>query len=238
MTGRLVPHPASFPTDPPRDPDSAWAVATHDWQAFAEVTSMINHWDRPSWRPGTRAVYWLLTFSTPLLVDQARQCQEAIRHLGFDAIGMRRLHLTLGRIGLSDALFRSQLTSLAAEVRRHRLPPEFPLSAIPMTASRGAVRYSVAPWTPVITLHARLAQASSTIGLPPMDSSGYLRPHLGIAYCNRSLSASEVRAAVEPLRLLPPVPLLVDRVQLVEMWRVQGAYHWQVLEEISLPSAA
>ncbi|WP_225887534.1 2'-5' RNA ligase family protein [Streptomyces canus] len=238
MTIRLVPHPASFPADPPPDPDSAWAVAAHDWHAFDEVTSMVNHWDRPSWRPGMRAVYWLLTFSTPLLVDHVRQCQEAIRHLCFDAIGMRSLHLTLGRIGVADALPRSQLTNLAAEVRRHRLPPGFPLSAIPMTASRGAVRYSVAPWTPVITLHSRLARASSTIGLPPMDSSGYLRPHLGIAYCNRPLPASEVRAAVETLRLLPPVPLLVDRVQMVEMWRVEGAYHWQVLEEILLPTAA
>ncbi len=62
------------------------------------------------------------------------------------------------------------------------------------------------------------------IGLPPMESSGYLRPHLGLAYCNRSMTASEVRAAVEPLRLLPLVPLLVDRVQMVEMWRVEGAY--------------
>ncbi|WP_309228155.1 2'-5' RNA ligase family protein [Streptomyces lunaelactis] len=236
MTVRLMPHPASFPADPPPDPDSAWAVATHDWHAFDEVTSMVNHWDRPSWRPGRRAVYWLITFSTPLLIDHARQCQEAIRHLGFDAIGMRSLHLTLGRIGLSDALSRSQLTSLAAAVRRYCLPPEFPLSAIPMTASRGAVRYSVAPWTPVITLHARLARASNTIGLPPMGGSRFVRPHLGIAYCNRSLPASEVRAAVEPLRLLPPVPLLVDRVQMVEMWRVEGAYHWQVLEEILLPT--
>jgi len=40
------------------------------------------------------------------------------------------------------------------------------------------------------------------------------------------------------LRLLPLVPLLVDRVQMVEMWRVEGAYHWQVVEEILLPTAA
>lgn len=237
MTVRLVPHPASFPADPPPDPDSAWAVAAHDWNAFDQVTTMVDHWDRPSWRPGMRAVYWLLTFSSPHLADQARQCQEAIGHLGFDAIGMRSLHVTLGRVAPADVLSRSQLNGLAAVVRRQHLPHGFALSAIPMTASRGAVRYSVAPWTPVITLHSQLARASSAVGLPRMSSSAHLRPHLGIAYCNRSLPASEVRAAIEPLRLLPPVPLFVDRVQMVEMWRVEGAYDWQVVEEISLPTA-
>jgi 2'-5' RNA ligase len=237
VTVRLVPHPASFPTDPPPDPDSAWGIAAHDWHAFDQVTTMIDHWDRPNWDPEMRAIYWLLTFSSPLLVDHAQQCRSVIRHLDLDEIDRESLHLTLGRIGLIDALPRSQLRRLAAAVRRQRLPHGFPLSAIPMTASRGAVRYSVARWTPVLALHAQLARASSTAGLPPMSSSGYLRPHLGIAYCNRSLPASEVRAAIEPLRLLPPVPLFVDRVQMVEMWRTDAAYHWQIVEEMPLPAA-
>jgi hypothetical protein len=39
------------------------------------------------------------------------------------------------------------------------------------------------------------------------------------------------------LRLLPPVPLFVDRVQMVEMWRTDAAYHWQIVEEMPLPAA-
>ncbi|MGA5442291.1 2'-5' RNA ligase family protein [Streptomyces griseoincarnatus] len=236
MTVRLVPHPASFPADPPPDPDNDWTVAAHDWSAFDQVTTMVNHWDRPNWGPGMRAVYWLLTFSSPLLVSHARQCQAGIRHLGFDEIEMQSLHLTLGRIGPASEVSLAQLRSLATMVRRQRLPHGFPLSAIPMSASRGAVRYSVAPWTPVLALHAELAQASSAVGLPPLRATGFLRPHLGIAYCNRALPASEVRAAIEPLRMLPPVQLFVDRVQIVEMWRVEGAYRWQVVEGIPLPA--
>ncbi|MEU0110614.1 2'-5' RNA ligase family protein [Streptomyces sp. NPDC006251] len=238
MTVRLVPHPASFPVDPPPDLDSAWALAAHDWRAFDQVTTMVNHWDRPGWGPGIRAVYWLLTFSSPLLVDHAQHCQAAVRHLGFDEIDKEGLHLTLGRIGLADALSRAQLKNLASAAGRQRLPHGFALSAIPMTASRGAVRYSVAPWTPVLALHAELAQASRAVGLPPLSATAHLRPHLGIAYCNRTLPASEVRAAIEPLRMLPPVQLFVDRVQIVEMWRVEGAYRWQVVEEIPLPATA
>ncbi|MDQ1043337.1 2'-5' RNA ligase family protein [Streptomyces sp. V4I2] len=178
------------------------------------------------------AFYWLLTFSSPRLADHAQQCQDAIRHLAFHEISTESLHLTLGRIGLTDGLPRTRIRSLADAVRRQRLPHGFPLSA-----SRGAVRYSVAPWAPVLALHAQLARASSTVGLPPMSASGYLRPHLGIAYCNRSLPASEVRAAIEPLRLLPPAPLFVDRVQIVEMRRADGAYRWQTVEEVLLQTA-
>lgn len=237
MTVRLVPHPASFPVDPPSAPDSAWSIASHDWYAFDQVTTMVDHWDRPNWTPGMRAFYWLLTFSSPRLADHAEQCQDAIRHLAFDEISTERLHLTLGRIGLTDTLSRTNIRSLADTVRRQRLPRAFPLSAIPLSASRGAVRYSVAPWTPVLALHAQLARASSTVGLAPMGASGYLRPHLGIAYCNRSLPASEVRAAIEPLRLLPPAPLFVDRAQIVEMRRADGAYHWQMVDEVLLQTA-
>lgn len=236
MTVRPATDPGAFPADPPSDPDCAGAIATHDWAAFGQVTTMVNHWSRPNWSPGTRAVYWLLTFSEPLLVGQVQECQAAIRHLGFDEIDRQSLHLTLGRIGLAEDLSLPQLKRLAAAVPRHRLPPAFPMTAIPMTASRGAVRFSVAPWTPVIVLHATLARAGRDAGLPPMNPSEYLRPHLGSAYCNRSLPASEVRATIEPLRRLPPVPLLVDRVQIVEMWRIEGAYQWRVVEEVSLPA--
>ncbi|MFG2783788.1 2'-5' RNA ligase family protein [Streptomyces prunicolor] len=197
---------------------------------------MVDHWDRTNWAPGTHAFYWLLTFSSMRLADHAQQCQDAIRHLAFDEISTESLHLAIGRIGPTD-LSRTHIRSLADAVRRQRLPHRFPLSAIPLSASRGAVRYSVAPWTPVLALHAHPARASSTIGLPPMSASGYLRPHLGIAYCNRSLPASEVRAAIEPLRLLPAAPLFVDRVQIVEMRRADGAYHWQTVEEVSLQTA-
>lgn len=37
MTARLATDPGAFPADPPSDPDSAGAIATHDWAAQVEA---------------------------------------------------------------------------------------------------------------------------------------------------------------------------------------------------------
>ncbi|MER6548652.1 2'-5' RNA ligase family protein [Streptomyces sp. NPDC001250] len=209
-------------------------IAEHDWAAFDAVEEMKDHWDRPGWTSSTRAYYWMLTFpdATPL-IDHAGRCQKELRHLAFDDIDADGLHLTLGRIGRVDEIDSRHLDRLVAEAHERR-PEDFTLRAVPMTASRGAIRYSVAPWTPVIQLHAALSVAGSESGIPARKPTSVLRPHLGIAYCNRPISAETVRDAIRPLREREAVDVPVRRVQLVELRREDRAYRWQVIQSLEL----
>lgn len=231
---RLTADPGAFPPTPPPSTTDATLIAEHDWAAFDAVEEMKDHWDRPGWTSSTRAYYWMLTFpnATPL-IDHAGQCQKELRHLAFDDIDADGLHLTLGRIGRVDEIDSGHLDRLVAEVHVRR-PERFSLRAVPLTASRGAIRYSVAPWAPVIQLHEDLSAAGAASGIPPRKPTSALRPHLGIAYCNRAISADIVRDAVRPLRELDAVDVPVQRVRLVELRREGRAYRWQVIHSLEL----
>ncbi|WP_327356349.1 2'-5' RNA ligase family protein [Streptomyces sp. NBC_01304] len=195
---------------------------------------MTNHWDRPGWTSSTRAYYWMLTFpDADLLIDQARHCQKELRPLGFDDVDEDALHLTLGRIGTVEQVAPGQLHRLIAAAHAAR-PEAFNLRAVPLTASRGAIRYSVAPWISTIDLHAALSRAGSVVGLSPKKPTSALRPHIGIAYSNRRMPAHLVRDAVLPLRALDSVTVPVRRVQLVELRREGHTYRWDVIHELEL----
>lgn len=224
----------AFPPAPPGSIDDPQVIAAHDWAAFDTVRQMKNHWDRPGWTETTRAYYWMLSFqNVPELLKQARFSQQELQHLQFDAIDEHGLHLTLGRIGRAEEVTSRQLDELCA-VASNGLPPAFDLSAIPMTASRGAIRYSVAPWTPLIALHASLAAMGERYGLPFRKPTSVLRPHVGIAYCNRIVDANAVRDAIRPLRDLPSVTVPIEHVELVELRREERAYRWRTLHVLPM----
>ncbi|MFE3638133.1 2'-5' RNA ligase family protein [Streptomyces sp. NPDC059168] len=209
-------------------------IAEHDWAAFDAVEEMKDHWDRPGWTSSTRAYYWMLTFPDAVpLIEHAGQCQKELRHLAFDDIDADGLHLTLGRIGRVDEIDSGHLDRLIAKAHERR-PECFTLRAVPLTASRGAIRYSVAPWTPVLHLHEALSAVSAESGIPPRKPTSLLRPHLGIAYCNRPIPADVVREAIRPLRGLDAVDVPVRRARLVELRREDRAYRWQVVHSLEL----
>lgn len=224
----------AFPPALPPDPNDPCVVSAHDWDAFAAVDEMVNHWDRPGWTSATRAYYWMLTFRDAIpLISQARHCQRELRHLDFDEIDEDGFHLTLGRIGLVNDVSSQQLERLIANVLKRGIE-RFTLQAIPLTASRGAIRYTIAPWHPVLQLHAALAAAGIESGLPMDKPTTSLRPHVGLAYCNQTMPAREVRAAILPLRGLDAVEMDVHQAQLVELRREHRAYRWQVVHTLPL----
>lgn len=223
----------AFPPTPPTRSNDPHAVAAHDWQAFANVTHMVNHWERPGWRPGTRAFYWMLIPDSEPFIAQVLECQRTLSHLRFDAVGRANLHLTLGRIGDASTVSQAALRNLGAEAR-DVVPASFDLAAIPLTASTGAIRYSVAPWDPILELHAALGVAGKRHGVIQDRSVASLRPHIGIAYCNRPFSADAVRADLFPLRSLPPVLMRMCNVQLVELRRIGNSYIWTTIHRIPL----
>ncbi|WP_371591243.1 2'-5' RNA ligase family protein [Streptomyces sp. NBC_00470] len=208
-------------------------MARHDWSAFCQLDSMHSHWKRPGWSPTTRAYYWMLTFDAAAFGEQLELCRQAIRHLPFDLIDDEGLHLTLGRVGPAHDIGQAAAERLAHRAQ-HRIPEAFDLKAAPLTASRGAARYSVAPWTPLLALHEHLAQATTATGLPPLKPTSHLRPHIGIGYCSQTLATRPVRNALAPLRKLPPVTVRVDSVDLVLLRREPGAYRWDTVHSLPL----
>ncbi|WP_406349571.1 2'-5' RNA ligase family protein [Streptomyces sp. NBC_01597] len=230
----LTASPTAFPAAPPPSTDDPHIIAAHDWAAFGSVDQMNNHWDRPGWHSSTRAYYWMLTFAdAAALTEQMRSCQQRLASLEFDLIDEDGLHLTLGRIGLANEVSGAQLHTLRTRASA-RLPDAFTISAVPMAASRGAIRYSVAPWTPLINLHSDLSLASDQCGLPLKKPTSVLRPHIGIAYCNRTQNAHEVREAIRPLRDLPAITVQIRQVELVELRREDRAYRWRTLAVLPL----
>ncbi|WP_328732808.1 2'-5' RNA ligase family protein [Streptomyces caniferus] len=228
---------ASFPPAPPPSLADPSVIAAHEWAAFGNVSEMVNHWDRPGWTASTRAYYWMITFpGASALIQRARQCQQALRSLAFDDIDEDGLHLTLGRIGSSTEISLDQLDLLIASVQVDA-SSSVSLQAVPMTASRGAIRFSVAPWTPLVDLRIMLAEAGENAGRPLRKPTSGFRPHIGISYCNRAIPAATVRDMVGPLRGLDAVEAEVKQVHIVELRREPSAYRWDVIRTLDLPTA-
>jgi 2'-5' RNA ligase len=226
--------PAAFPARPPADVSEPAVVAACDQAAFDAVETMVDHWDRPGWTAQTRAYYWMLTFpDSPTLADLARRCQQHLAPLGLDPVPDDGLHITLTRVGSAEALPLGRLDDvISAAVPL--LPEDFRLCAVPLAGSRGAVRLTVAPWGPVLTLHAGLSESMTALGLNPSKPTALFRPHLSLAYNNRSRPAAPVIEAVTALRDLPSVDLHVQDVQLVELRREDRAYRWDVVKSVPL----
>ncbi|MGV9266697.1 2'-5' RNA ligase family protein [Kitasatospora sp. NPDC003701] len=223
----------SFPPDPPGDLDDAAAIVHTDQQAFDAVERMGDHWARPGWSDRTRRLYWMLTFDDRELIDRAAQCQHALADLGLDQVPADGLHLTVLRIGDASAVTPATVDALAERVAALALP-RLPLLAHPLAGSRGAVRFSVTPWTDLVALHAQLAQAGLELGVPGGSSTARFRPHLGIAYNPVERDAQPVVEAVSALRRFAPVSVTVEAVDLVELRRERSAYRWTVLRRVPL----
>ncbi|MFC7306839.1 2'-5' RNA ligase family protein [Streptomyces monticola] len=231
---RLESDPSAFPSALPPSTTDPKVIAEHDWAAFGELEKMTNHWDRPGWTPSTRAYYWMLTFpDAAALADLAQDCQTKLKHLRFDDIAPEGLHLTLGRIGLVDQIPATHPELLAAAVH-DSAPSAFALDAIPLTASRGALRFSVAPWDPVVALHETLSHITAKAGSSLRRPTSALRPHIGISYCNRPIAASTVRESLRPLRSLPSAEVPVEHIRIVELRREDRAYRWRTLHSVRL----
>ena len=223
---------------PPSLADPA-AIRDYDWQAFCQVKTLVNHWDRPGWTPGRRAWYWFVTFDQhPTLTALAQHCQQRLAHLGLDPVPLNGLHLTLARVGFTDELAAEHALAAAAAARQACAGlPAFPVSIGPLAGSRGAVRFTVTPWDRLVELHRRLTQATTAAldGHAP-DPGAPFRPHVSIAYNPRPRPAGPVIDAVAALRHLPPAQALVTAARLVCLRRQGRAYRWEVTATVPLDS--
>ncbi|MFE1189997.1 2'-5' RNA ligase family protein [[Kitasatospora] papulosa] len=238
MSPELDTDPSAFPSAPPVSLDDPEVIVENDWRAFQGVERTADHWDRPGWSDEQRSYYWMHTFPDPgELLQRTQHCQHVLQHLGMDPVPADGLHVTVLRVGAADQVSTAQLEHLL-DLTQELPVAAFHVLAHPLAGSRGAVRYSLTPWKPLIRLHAALHTAGKQAGVPGGAPTTAFRPHLGIAYSNRERSAAAVIDAVAPLRSLPPVPLHFTAVDLVELRRQDRAYRWRIIRSVPLPSAA
>ncbi|KOT46885.1 hypothetical protein ADK41_00775 [Streptomyces caelestis] len=224
----------AFPCAPPADLDDSSVIVEHDWRAFQAVDRMKNHWDRPGWSEQQHAYYWMLTFAdASALLRRAEHCQGALERLGMDPVPADGLHVTMLRIGAAEQVSQPQLEHLIS-LAEHLPVSGFRILAHPLAGSRGAVRFSLTPWRPLVGLHAALCTLGAQAGVPGGKPTSAFRPHLGVAYNNAERSAAPVIDVVSQLRSLPPVGLDVSSVDLVRLRRQGRAYRWETIRTLPL----
>jgi 2'-5' RNA ligase len=195
---------------------------------------MVNHWQRPGWTPGRQAYYWYLTFDSIDLERLAKHCQDRLRLPYLDPVPLEELHLTLPRVGWSDEIsadVAEAVADAATAACTHMRP--FILNVGPLAGSAGAVRLSVSPWEPVMTLYHGLQDAIHAVRGDTNDE-GEFRPHIGVAYSNSAVSTDPLIGAIHPLRELPTVDVTVTKADLVLLRRRGRTYTWSTVRSLPL----
>lgn len=218
---------STFPGAPPADPDDPASVAQHDQTAFEQVEQMLCHWDRPH----RRSYHWMITLDQePRAIELSQCCQAILPEDGLDLIPPESLHLTVRRFGYVDEVPVGKLDTAVATVREHcQGASPFRLSLLPLAGSPGALRLSVAPWSPLLSLHRAVSAAS---GYDEVDPLSLYRPHVGVAYSSRVQPPGPFVAAARDARSLPSAKIAISELRLVELYRADHQYRWRVLERL------
>jgi 2'-5' RNA ligase len=226
-----------FPAGIPADIDDHGLIAANDWAAFENVGEMVNHWERPGWHDGRRSYHWILSFAESAeLSTMAQECSQACSRHAFDQVPLDALHLTIRRAGFTDEIDQDTVDAIFA--RAESLCSElgtFPLTVGPLAASRGAVRFSVAPWSDLFEIYDAIGAASRSVtGRESPSARESFRPHVSIAYSRARQEAETLRRSIACYRSLPSISCKVSRVELVELRRESAAYRWNVIREVDL----
>lgn len=226
-----------FPPKPPACQDDLASVSDNDWNAFLALGSMVNHWDRPERPPGRGSYHWMLALGNrESLAERVMQDQGSLSGPGLDPSPVHSIHMTLGRVGFIDELHPRAvevLTRLAVTpLTQHR---GFELQIGPLTGSRGALRYSVAPWTPLLRVHSTLSRITrmATGHAEDLETPSF-RPHVSIAYSNRVQPVGEVVDRILPLRDRETFSMHISSVELVVLYRDDRSYHYETVGQFKL----
>lgn len=219
---------STFPATAPADPNDPTCVAQHDQAAFEQVEQMLCHWDRPH----RRSYHWMITLDQqPRAIELSQRCQAVFPEDGLDLIPPESLHLTVRRFGYVDEVPVDKLDTAVATVIEHcQGASPFRLHMLPLAGSPGALRFSVAPWSPLLSLHRAVSVASGYDEVNPLT---LYRPHVGVAYSNRVQAPGPFVAAAREARSLPSAEIAVTELRLVELYRADHQYQWRVLERLS-----
>lgn len=210
-----------------------------DWRRYAQLGQLVNHWDRPGWTPGRHSYHWLIGLDDGALRELAAHCQAQLADLSqLDPVPLSSLHITLQRAGFADEISRNNALAIAEAARElcRSLSP-FVLRVGPLAGSAGAVRFSAGPHEAVRqvrdSVRTAIVQVHGPGDLTSERPTPFL-PHVSIAYCHERGPAQPLVGRVARLRALGAVMVSVSAVQLVEMWREDRAYRWEVMGVVEL----
>ncbi|MGW0329066.1 2'-5' RNA ligase family protein [Nocardia sp. NPDC003183] len=227
------PFPRWLP-DSTSDPE---AIARNDWSAFSEIDVLRDHWTVKQWSPGRTGYYWYLTFDDADLIERAAEYQQALAIGGVDPVPLDALHITMMGIGSTDDVAVGEIDELISVAREHlsNVTP-FDLTVGPLSGSRSAIRFSVAPWDPLLDLHQLLSTCTGEVlrSAVSAPSAARFRPHLGIAYNNIDRTAAEVFDSIAELRGAEAVNVRVNHVELVVLRREDRTYRWDTRAVLAL----
>ncbi|MDT0165262.1 2'-5' RNA ligase family protein [Actinotalea sp. AC32] len=207
--------------------------------AHGDVARTTDHWWwRPGWGPGTRYYTWHVTLEgQDRLHARVAELQSALAGLpALAPVPRRWLHVTvagLGDVGDVPAQVRDDV--VVAVRRRAAAVPAFRADVLGPVVGREAV---VLPLRPLDrfdavrdAVRAGIADAWGRSRVVGPDRG--FAPHLSVAYASGEADAAPVRAALDGVPASRE-PLVVDRVQLIELERDDRAYRWRTVAEVPL----
>jgi 2'-5' RNA ligase len=230
----VTPEPQQlFPADAPASLVDAAEIVRNDWAAFRRLETLADHWQRPAWPDGAQAFYWIIPLGMHAdLRELASACQNALASApALDLVPRELLHMTVQRIGAVGEISEQDLAdiSLAAE-RRMKNVEAINISVGPLAGSKGAVRFTVTPWTNIVNLRQKLIEATRDV-LHNLVDRGW-RPHVSIAYNGMSRPAAPLIDLISDLRSTPPARVSINEVQLVQLMRSGRVYRWNEISRI------
>ncbi|MFG1954742.1 2'-5' RNA ligase family protein [Micromonospora sp. NPDC048830] len=199
-----------------------------------DVDRMRDHWWwRPGWRSGRH--FYACHFSMArhaALVRMVETYQASIRGLSaLDLIPARWLHLTMQGVGFVDEVNDSELAELTDRLRARLAILTPPAVAFHRPVVRPEAVYLPAdPPEPVRALRAVVHSVIVEVlgenrAEPPPHDSGDYRPHVSIAYSKSEQDAQPIAEVLDKVEL-EPVPLALDRLDLMRFHRDQRMYEW------------
>jgi 2'-5' RNA ligase len=209
------------------------------WREFAQLPTLTEHWYwRPGWAPGRSFYTWHLTFdSQPALHQLVRRIQAGLNvpGLGLDLVPREGLHLTMQGLGFTDEVGAGDVDAIVEQVavRCASIPP-VRISLGPVDPDTEGVGLLVSPWAPVERVRTAVRDGIGAVWREVPEPADGFRPHVTVAYSGADVPAGPLREALAPLRLLPPVDVLVGEVQLIALSRDDRVYRWDVVAAVPL----
>ncbi|MEV0773386.1 2'-5' RNA ligase family protein [Nocardia salmonicida] len=162
------------------------------------------------------------------------ECQQALAIGGVDPVPLDALHITMIGVGSTDDVAEKHIDGLISVAREHLSDVRpFDLTVGPLSGSRSAIRFSVAPWDPLLELHQLLSTCTGEV-LRSVASAARIRPHLESLTTTLTVLLFEVVDAVAELRGAGRVNVRVNQVDLVVLRREDHTYRWNTRAVLAL----
>jgi 2'-5' RNA ligase len=161
----------------------------------------------------------------------AQEFAQAYISYAFDQVPLDALHLTIRRVGFTDEIGPDALDAIAALTETLCADVgNFELTIGPVAASRGAVRFTVAPWRRLFEIYDAIESALHCVtGREPLSARESFRPHVSVAYSRMRQDVGRIRSSISKYRNLPLVVFKGSRLELVELRRETSSYRWNVI---------